>query len=195
MTDAPPPPPGYPAPPPATPPGKGLALASLLCGIGGLLTCGLTALVGVILGILALVKIAKGAATGKGLAVAGLVVSGLVVIVAPILAMSAAFLFTWRAADRPMPLEPAPSIEPHEFEPPPEPIRPSDIEIDMPENVPPAVQQRIREELRRLQEEAERIEVPPPPEPAIPATPEMPPRPDVPVPVPPAPPEPSVPNE
>jgi len=58
--------------------GPTLAIASLICGIGGLLTCGLSAVVGVILGIVALVKLNKaGATSGKGLAIAGLVVSAL----------------------------------------------------------------------------------------------------------------------
>jgi prepilin-type processing-associated H-X9-DG protein len=100
MTTTPPPPDyppaGVPEPPPspgARPPGKGLALASLLCGIGGLLTCGLTAVIGVILGIVALVKIGKGAATGKGLAVAGLVVSGAVILLLPLIGVVAALFF------------------------------------------------------------------------------------------------------
>ena len=70
------------------PPGKGLAVASLICGIGGLLTCGLSAVAGVILGIVALVKLGKaGATSGKGLAIAGVVVAGLGVLLIPVMAM------------------------------------------------------------------------------------------------------------
>ena len=70
------------------PPGKGLAVASLVCGIGGLPTCGLSAVAGVILGIVALVKLGKaGATSGKGLAIAGVVVSGLGVLLIPVMAM------------------------------------------------------------------------------------------------------------
>ena len=86
-----------PASPPETPqtkpPGKGLAIASLVCGIGGLLTCGLSAIVGVILGIVALVKMSKAPATGgKGLAIAGVVVSGLGVLLIPVMGMLVAIL-------------------------------------------------------------------------------------------------------
>jgi len=80
-------------PPQTKPPGRGLAIASLVCGIGGLLTCGLSAIVGVILGIVALVKMSKAAATGgKGLAIAGLVVSGLGVLLIPVMGMLAGIL-------------------------------------------------------------------------------------------------------
>jgi len=91
----PPPPPGYPPQPPraTTSPGKGLAIASLLCGIGGLLTCGVSSLVGVILGIVALAKMSQASATqGKGLAIAGLVVSAIGILVIPLLAILAAIL-------------------------------------------------------------------------------------------------------
>jgi hypothetical protein len=94
-TDAPPPaqPPEPPDMPDATPPGKGLAVASLLCGIGGVLTCGASAVVGVILGIVALVKLSKAGATdGRGLAVAGVVVSGLAMFIVPVAAILVAIL-------------------------------------------------------------------------------------------------------
>jgi len=70
------------APPPlslAPPEAKtsGMAIASLVLGILGL--CGITALVGLILGIISLVKINRsgGRLSGQGLAIAGICVSGL----------------------------------------------------------------------------------------------------------------------
>src|ERR1017187_7512237 len=68
------------APPLAAPPGpiktSGMAIASLVLGILGL--CGITALVGLVLGIVSLVKINRsgGRLSGQGLAIAGICVSG-----------------------------------------------------------------------------------------------------------------------
>ncbi|MHC4447772.1 MAG: DUF4190 domain-containing protein, partial [Planctomycetota bacterium] len=87
------PPPVTPAPPPVVPappttpapPGvphltartSGLAATSLILGILGFLSCGLTGLVGLIFGIVALVGINRnpGHLRGQGIAVAGLVLS------------------------------------------------------------------------------------------------------------------------
>ena len=71
----PPPTPGSPPPPP--PKTSGLAITSLVLGCLGLLTCGITSLVGLILGIVALVRInkSKGQLGGQGLALAGTIVS------------------------------------------------------------------------------------------------------------------------
>ena len=65
---------------------SGMAITSLVLGILGLLSCGLTALVGLVLGIIALVKIKKseGQMGGEGLAIAGIVVSGLFLLMLPI---------------------------------------------------------------------------------------------------------------
>lgn len=65
---------------------SGLAVASLVLGILGLLSCGLTALVGLILGIVALVKIksSRGGLKGNGMALAGTIVSGVFVLMIPI---------------------------------------------------------------------------------------------------------------
>lgn len=82
-------------PPPALAPApagsgqtSGMAIASLVLGVLGVLSCGVTALVGVVLGIMALVKInrSRGALRGEGLAIAGIVVSGMFLLVAPIAA-------------------------------------------------------------------------------------------------------------
>jgi prepilin-type processing-associated H-X9-DG protein len=56
---------------------SGLAIASLVLGCLGLFSCGVTSLVGVVLGIIALVRINKsqGRLGGQGLALAGMIVS------------------------------------------------------------------------------------------------------------------------
>ena len=76
--------PGSPPPPP--PKTSGLAITSLVLGCLGLLTCGITSLVGLILGIIALVRInkSKGQLGGQGLALAGTIVSGAFLLLAPI---------------------------------------------------------------------------------------------------------------
>jgi len=98
MTDQPPSPPPPPAgpgyappesPAAAAPPPKtsGTAGASLVCGLLGLCTCGLSALVGLILGIVALRQIGRsgGAVAGKGLATAGIVVSAVTLLLGVVL--------------------------------------------------------------------------------------------------------------
>jgi len=79
--------------PETKPPGKGLAVASLVLGVLGPCTVGLGSLIGVILGAVALAKLSKArAASGKGLAVAGVVVSGLGFLLIPVLAILIAIL-------------------------------------------------------------------------------------------------------
>ncbi|MBE0542628.1 MAG: DUF4190 domain-containing protein [Verrucomicrobia bacterium] len=78
--------------PPLTPTGtarpktSGMAIASLVLGILGLVSCGATALVGLVLGIVAMVKIknSEGRLSGNGLAIAGTVVSGVFLLLIPI---------------------------------------------------------------------------------------------------------------
>lgn len=72
-----------PAAPPKT---SGMAIASLVLGILGLCSAGITSLIGLILGIVALVKIRKssGQLGGQGLAIAGVCVSGLFLLMLPI---------------------------------------------------------------------------------------------------------------
>lgn len=67
---------------------SGLAISSLVLGILGLFTCGATALIGLILGIIALVKVknSRGALSGGGLALAGIIVSAIFVFMIPIFA-------------------------------------------------------------------------------------------------------------
>jgi len=84
---APPPMPGPPrlsATGPSSSPVKtsGLAVASLVLGILGLFSCGTTSLVGLILGIVAVLKIreSKGQLGGNGLAIGGICVSAFIMI-------------------------------------------------------------------------------------------------------------------
>jgi len=83
--DGPPPPSPFPTPASKR---SGLAVTSLVLGILGLFTCGTTALVGLVLGIVAMVRIqnSQGRLSGQGLAIAGTVVSGFFLLMAPIFA-------------------------------------------------------------------------------------------------------------
>jgi prepilin-type processing-associated H-X9-DG protein len=83
---------GPPPPPGGTPGGpaktSGLAITSLVLGILGLFTCGITSLVGLALGIVGLVRINKseGRLSGNGLAIAGIVTSCIFVLFIPVYA-------------------------------------------------------------------------------------------------------------
>jgi len=81
-------------PPSGTPVRCGLATASLVCGILGPCTVGLAAIAGLILGIIALSRIAKSAGqlTGRGLAIAGIILSAATPVLLAIVAMLAAIL-------------------------------------------------------------------------------------------------------
>jgi hypothetical protein len=65
-----------------------MAVLSLVFGVLGLFTCGGTTLFGLILGIIAIVKVSnsQGALRGKGLALAGIITSAIFLITLPILA-------------------------------------------------------------------------------------------------------------
>jgi competence protein ComGC len=67
---------------------SGMAITSLVLGILGLFSCGITALFGLILGIIALVKIrnSQGRLSGNGLAIAGIIVSGIFLLMLPLYA-------------------------------------------------------------------------------------------------------------
>jgi hypothetical protein len=77
------PPPGYPADPydpyrPTRPPGtNGKAIAALVSSVAGL-ACGLPAIAGLILGILAMRETKRTGQDGRGLAIAGVVIGALV---------------------------------------------------------------------------------------------------------------------
>ncbi|WP_319435795.1 DUF4190 domain-containing protein [Mycobacterium sp. RTGN5] len=80
------PPPGYPVDPydpyrPIKPPGtNGKAIASLVTSVAGLLCCGLPAIAGLILGIIAMRETKRTGQDGNGLAIAGVVVGALVIV-------------------------------------------------------------------------------------------------------------------
>ena len=71
-----------------------MALWSLILGILGFFTFGVTALIGLVLGIVALVKIkgSQGRLTGSGQATAGIVTSGIALVFLPIIAILLAML-------------------------------------------------------------------------------------------------------
>src|SRR2546423_7623620 len=88
----PPPPPPRPAAMPSAAPmaaqaGKtsGMAIASLVLAILTLPTCGIGGIVGLILGIVSLVKISnsQGQLRGKGLAISGICIAGFFLLIAP----------------------------------------------------------------------------------------------------------------
>ncbi len=68
---------------------SGLAIASLVLGICGIFTCGLAAIIGLILGIVGLCAISKRAEQlkGKGLAIAGIVTSAIGIVLIPVILM------------------------------------------------------------------------------------------------------------
>jgi len=73
---------------------SGLAIASLILAVCGFLTCGLTSIPALILGIVALCIIRKNAQQlkGQGLAIAGIVVSAISIVVVPFIAIMMAIL-------------------------------------------------------------------------------------------------------
>ena len=97
MTQPPPDPATLAAPPlPEGPKTSGLAVASLICGIVGLCTCGLGGLAGLVLGIVAMgrIKRSRGELGGRGIALAGLIVSIIAIVFgAAIIAGTAALWF------------------------------------------------------------------------------------------------------
>ena len=80
MTQAPPEAPS--SPPPAGTNSRRLAIASIICGALGIVTCGVSAVLGLILGVIALTRCGQGTAPGRsrGLAIAGVVVSGFMIL-------------------------------------------------------------------------------------------------------------------
>jgi len=81
--------PNLPASAPTPPRTSGLAITSLILGVLG--ACGFTAIIGLILGILALVQISKseGRLKGQGLAIAGVIVSAVFLLLMPALLLPA----------------------------------------------------------------------------------------------------------
>ena len=73
---------------------SGMAIASLVLGIAGAISCGITSIVGLILGIVSLgqIKRSVGQLTGQGLAIAGIIVSSLSLLLIPLLCLLVAIL-------------------------------------------------------------------------------------------------------
>jgi len=73
---------------------SGLAIASLILAICGFFTCGLTAIIGLILGIVGLCTISKRAQQlkGQGFAIAGIVVSAICIVLVPFITLMMAIL-------------------------------------------------------------------------------------------------------
>jgi len=71
----------------AEPKTSGMAIASLILGICGFVSCGITSIVGLILGIVGFSAIKKSAGQlkGEGLAIAGIVVSSVSIVLIPLL--------------------------------------------------------------------------------------------------------------
>ncbi len=68
---------GYPPPPYAAPRTNALAIASLVAAIAGFLTCGIGDILGLVFGLVALSQVKRTGEGGRGLAIAGIVISAL----------------------------------------------------------------------------------------------------------------------
>jgi hypothetical protein len=79
---------GYPPPMYAAPRTNALAIASFVAAIAGFLTCGIGNILGLIFGVVGLSQIRRTGEGGRGLAIAGIVVSALVLAL-----LVAAFIF------------------------------------------------------------------------------------------------------
>lgn len=73
---------------------SGMAIASLVLGICGFVSCGISSIVGLILGIIGLGSIKKSAGQlkGQGLAIAGIAVSALGIVLMPLIGLMMAIL-------------------------------------------------------------------------------------------------------
>jgi prepilin-type processing-associated H-X9-DG protein len=84
-----------------------LAIVSLLCGLLGPCTLGVAAIVGMILGIVALFRISTsgGALKGKGLAIAGIIISGIGLVLGVAVLVVVAMASYWPKHDMAVPRE------------------------------------------------------------------------------------------
>lgn len=108
-----------PYPPPLAPPASlppatsGLAISSLVCGILGFMTLGITSLVGAVLGHLGLSRIRRSPETlsGRGLAIAGLVTSylGILIFLAMVILPYLIFKFYIHPEEKKVDFMPPPS--------------------------------------------------------------------------------------
>jgi len=98
-------PPGMTTPPLSPPPAaptktSGHAIAGLIVGLGGICTCGVGGIVGLILSIVALKKIdaSRGTLGGRGLAIAGIIASAVCILIGLIIGLSILGFFFFAAA-------------------------------------------------------------------------------------------------
>ncbi|MEZ5116892.1 MAG: DUF4190 domain-containing protein [Candidatus Nanopelagicales bacterium] len=85
-------PPAYAAPPP--PSTNGFAVAALICGLLAFLT-GITAVLGIIFGLVALSQIKKTGQQGRGMAIAGLVISIVILVISIVAIVLVVALTGW----------------------------------------------------------------------------------------------------
>jgi len=97
-------PPGITTPPPSPPPAaptktSGHAIAGLLVGLGGLCTCGVGGIAGLVLSIVALKKIdaSRGTLGGRGLAIAGIIASAVCILVGLVIGLGVLVAFLTNA--------------------------------------------------------------------------------------------------
>jgi hypothetical protein len=90
----PPPMGGFP-PPPAANRTNGMAIGALICSIAGLVTCAASSIVGVILGIIALNQIKETGEEGRGMALAGIIIGGVVTALIVIGVIAYFAFFVW----------------------------------------------------------------------------------------------------
>jgi hypothetical protein len=88
---------GTPGPAPKT---SGHAIAGLIVGLGGLCTCGVGGIVGLVLSIVALKKIdaSRGTLGGRGLAIAGIIASAVCILIGLVLGLIVLGFFFFAAA-------------------------------------------------------------------------------------------------
>lgn len=87
--------PGMYPPPPAPNRTNGMAIASLVCSIAGLVTCALSSIAGVVLGVIALNQIKRTGEDGRGMALAGVIVGGVVTALIVIGGIAYLAFFVW----------------------------------------------------------------------------------------------------
>jgi hypothetical protein len=95
-------------PPPAAAT-NGLAIASLVCALAGLLTCGVTSFIGAILGHVAKRQIRERREGGEGLATAGIITGWIIFTLFVLVAIAYAILFVAIFRNTPGLLDPTPT--------------------------------------------------------------------------------------
>ena len=125
--------PSRPPPPAPAPKTSGHAIAGLIVGLGGLCTCGVGGIAGLVLSIVALKKIdaSRGTLGGRGLAIAGIIASAVCILVGLVIGLGilVAFIATARSEAYNSELESAQDADPSWSTPAPSPgayLRPCD---------------------------------------------------------------------